>query len=770
MASTRPALFRPGRLLAAALLVTLAGCSGTTTVPPPGQRRTPPPARDGAPVAPPTVRTDPEPAPTPASLGVVPPTPAAFGVDLDTVRAGAFDQGRMWTFDFPPVEYLQRTYGIEADSAWLARARLGALRIPSCSASFVSPHGLVMTNHHCARDFVTQVSREGENLLDEGFQAHTRAEERTVEDFEADQLVAIVDVTAEIDRHVGDRRGAERARRIDEKKAEIIERLLEERGGEESGHKVEVISLYNGALHSAYIFRTYTDVRLVMAPELRIGYFGGDPDNFTYPRYNLDFAFFRVYDGDRPLETPDHFPLSTEGVQAGDPVFVVGNPGSTSRLQTVAQLLFRRDVSDRAVLAFLRDRAEVFREYIEGWPAEAEAHDLRNVLFGILNSEKAYTGQLEGLADPVIVARRMDTERRLQGEIAADPALAEKYGTLVDEMAALQERKATVADGFGAFLALTVPEYASPTLHRALLAYQILNLRQQGAPETATAELMELLVAVSDKPRELDELLVEARLRDFIHAYGEDTRWLVSLLAGRTPEGAATVVVETSALADSASAVEAVRTGTLDPNDPAMRFVGAYIPTFIRFQQVVVEASAQEDEIAARLGRVRHALHGTAVPPDATFSLRLADGVVAGFPYNGTRAPAVTTFHGLYDRHYSFAPEYRANPAESPWGLPERWLPAPAGLDLSTPINFSSTVDIIGGNSGSPVLNADLEAVGVVFDGNIESLSGDYIYLPESNRAVTVDSRAILESLRAVWGMPDLVRELTEGALVPAGG
>ncbi|MEQ9568792.1 MAG: S46 family peptidase, partial [Longimicrobiales bacterium] len=292
----------------AALLVPLLGCAANTMAPP-GSPGAPPAAVASPPEDAPAprgqrvpVRTDEEPGGVAAAPMDIAATAAPYGVDLDTIRAGEFDQGRMWTFDVPPADYFRSTYGIDADSAWFARARLGALRIPSCSASFVSPHGLVLTNHHCARDFVTQVAEDGENLLDEGFYARTLAEERAVEDFEADQLVAIVDVTAEMDDAVGNRTGQERADRIEEKSEEITERLLEVRGGEDAGFKVEVVSLYNGGRYSAYVFRTYTNVKLVMAPELQIGFFGGDPDNFTYPRYNLDFSFFRVYDDDgRPL-------------------------------------------------------------------------------------------------------------------------------------------------------------------------------------------------------------------------------------------------------------------------------------------------------------------------------------------------------------------------------------------------------------------------------------------------------------------------------------
>jgi hypothetical protein len=738
-----------------AALVLLASCGGSPEAP---SAPAPAPADTQAAPPPATVRTDDAPG------QVVTASTRISGVDLDTVRAGEFDQGKMWTFEHPPTEYFRSAYGFEPDDAWFERARMGALRIPSCSASFVSPHGLVLTNHHCARDFVTQVSAEGESLLDGGFYARNLDEERPVEDFEADQLIAIEDVTDEVRSEVGDRTGQDRTQRLEEVTERIEERLAEARGGEDAGIVVEVVSLYNGGRHSAYVFRRYTNVKLVMAPELQIGFFGGDPDNFTFPRYNLDFAFFRVYDDDGdPLGTDEHFPFAPEGVGPGDPVFIVGNPGATSRLQTVAELGFRREVSDVAILDFLGDRAEILGEYVAAFPDSAEHYDLRNVHFGLLNSQKAYAGQIQGLRDPVILARRADTERRFRAAIAADPALADRYGGLLDEMADLQEQKRELAQGFGAFLALSSAEYASPTLVRALIAFQIINARQAGAPETATADLMEQLEAVGNKPVVLDQMLIEARIRDFMRQYGEDQRWVMSLLGGRTPEGAAAVIHEGSILADSARAVEAVRLGTLTANDPAVRFVGFYVPAFARFQQALSTTGRREEEIAASLGRARFEIYGTDVPPDATFSLRIADGVVEGYPYNGTEAPVVTTLYGLYDRHYSFGRNYDAE--DSPWHLPERWATPPEGLDLATPVNFVSTADIIGGNSGSPVLDRNLRVVGVVFDGNIESLPGDYIYLPALNRSVAVDARGILAALDHVYDLDRLVVELTDGAL-----
>jgi hypothetical protein len=262
----------------------------------------------------------------------------------------------------------------------------------------------------------------------------------------------------------------------------------------------------------------------------------------------------------------------------------------------------------------------------------------------------------------------------------------------------------------------------------------------------------------------MDQLLIEARIEDFIRQYGENERWIRSVLQGRTPEGAAAAIHAGSVLADSARAVDALRRGTLDADtDPAIRFVGFYVPAFVRFQRTLSELSAREEEIATDLGRARFEIYGTDLPPDATFSLRIADGVVEGYPYNGTEAPVVTTLYGLYDRHYSFGRNYDAE--DSPWHLPERWATPPEGLDLATPVNFVSTADIIGGNSGSPVLDRNLRVVGVVFDGNIESLPGDYIYLPALNRSVAVDARGILAALDHVYDLDRLVVELTDGAL-----
>ncbi|MEX0746650.1 MAG: S46 family peptidase, partial [Rhodothermales bacterium] len=346
--------------------------------------------------------------------------PRAAGVDLDTVRAGRFDQGKMWPFEAPPTEYFSKTYGFDADEDWFERARLGALRIPGCSASFVSPNGLVLTNHHCGRGHATSVSREGENILDNGFYAATIDDERQVEGLWADQLVELRDVTSEVEAAAeGAQTDAERAEARQEALSGIHERMQAERGDD---FNIQIIPLYDGGIYSAYVFRRYTDVRLVFIPELKIGFFGGDPDNFTYPRYTLDMSMFRVYDGDRPLESGNFFKWTDGGVEEGDAVFAIGNPGATFRLSSVAELEFRRDVEEPAIVNLIDSRLEALAEFLPN-ASEEERDDIRNEIFSLQNAQKLYRGTVRALNDPIIFARRRDAERNFIEAIERDPAL-----------------------------------------------------------------------------------------------------------------------------------------------------------------------------------------------------------------------------------------------------------------------------------------------------------------------------------------------------------
>lgn len=679
------------------------------------------------------------------------PLPAqATAVDLDTVRAGRFDLGRMWTFEHAPGPYFSETYGFAADSAWFARARLAALRIPGCSASFVSPNGLIITNHHCARGGVTAVSRPGESLLDSGFVARSVDEERRVPSMWADQLLAAEEVSDEVfaaqDRAAGD---AEREPARRAAIAAVQTRLRQRYAAPGDSIWVQVVSLYGGGRYSAYVFRRFTDLRLVVAPEVLVAFFGGDPDNFTYPRYDLDFTILRVYGADgQPVRSPDYFRWGATGVHEGDVVFVIGNPGATSRLTTMAQLDVHRELLSPTQSWFLTSRLRAMEDYRQASLAEAEAANIRNRMFGLANSLKVVNGQLAALYDPVITARRRDAERQLLDSIRARRDLQGRYGRLIERLADVQRQKLQLRTPYAAFSQLPSGAAGSAVLRRAWY-----HSRLAGASSESTAFYQAALRAVSDNPPGLEQRLLALQLADVAAAYGAGDRLTRAVLSGRSPEDVAAEVVGATPLIRAAGAANPP-----PADDPAMRLVAALAPTMQAFQRDWERLSAAERELVADLGRARYAVYGSAVPPDGSGSPRIADGVVRGYEFNGTEAPCFTTIYGLYDRFVAHGPG-------SDWDLPYRWRRPPTGLDLGTPLNFVSTADTYGGNSGSPAVTKHLTLVGLNFDRNVEGLVRGYIFLPERGRNVMVDVRAVQAALDQVYDADRIVRELLTGRL-----
>jgi len=685
-------------------------------------------------------------------------TPAA---GLPEIEAGRFDFGKMWTFDNPPLDYFREDYGFEPDQAWFDKARLGALRLSNCSASFVSPNGLVMTNHHCAREALTAVSEPGENLLDNGFYAPSLATERPVEDAYADQLISITDVTNEI-------RAAEAlvqtaSKRVDVRKQTIdaIEsRMTEEAGGEDAGFQTEIIALYNGGQYSAYLFKRYDDLRLVQAPELQIAYFGGDPDNFTYPRYNLDMSFFRIYEDGEPA-TPDiYFKWSPTGASEGEAVFVVGNPGSTNRLQTIAELEYRRDYEDPIILNLLESRSDAMSAFLAEDPAAAEDLDLVNSIFSLENSIKSRTGVLKGLNDPMLMARKQTAEQKLIDAISADSALATRYAGLFDETAELQDELAEMASAFGAFIVNPSAEIYSTVVIRAALGVLYSAQIRAGVPEDALADFRDQILEVEPYPVGLEKHLLKARLDDLVKYLGPDDSRVVRILAGRSTEQTARHIAENTSVLDTV-AFRSMLPDFIQSADAAVDLGLVIGDGLSSLQQVAGSINARQTEISGEISRARFEIYGTSFPPDASFSLRISDGIVKSYEYNGTMAPAFTTFYGLYDRYYSHGGEQEG----ADWDLPESWLDPASGLDRSVSVNLVTTNDIIGGNSGSPLLNTKLEIVGLVFDGNIESLPGEFIYSDEAARTVAVDSRGIIEALDEMYDADRIVLELLRGDL-----
>ncbi len=722
------------------------------------------------------------PAPATEVFPVDPPA-ARLPAALPEIKAGRFDTGKMWTFEDPPADYFEEAYGFRPDSAWFARARLGALRLPNCSASFVSPDGLILTNHHCVRESISEVTREGEALLDEGFYADSPGAERKVEGLYAEQLVDIRDITEEVygrasfaeDASPESRRRSGRAGRDMERRdlsaagrerrmERMEERMNAEAQARDSMLAVQVVELYYGGRYSAYTFRRYDDIRLVFAPELQIGAFGGDPDNFTYPRYSFDFSFLRAWDADgAPLRTPHYFAWDEDGAQEGEAVFVVGNPGTTSRLATVGQLEFERDYMLPAALDALRDRMRVLEEYMEEEEISTREYDLRNAWRQISNQFKKHEGELAGLRDSLLIARRMTAERDLAAAIAAVDSLDEKYGHAIGEIARLQRSREAMADKNRAFLFFGSAAFDSRVLVRAAYGYVIGLMRQRGMPPDEIEEVLEEALDMENWPPELEKRMLAVRLREFLRYLGENDPTVNRLLQGQTPEEAADRIVSDTALQDSARYAALLEEGFWGSGDPAEALARAVTPLFLSIQQQQSGLESREEELGALLSLARFALYGTEIPPDATFSLRIADGVVADYPYNGTVAPPHTTLFGMYDHYYSYGGE------DTDWDLPDRWLSPPDSLDRSTPVNLVTTNDITGGNSGSPLLDKDLRVTGVAFDSNIDALQNTYVYLDERGRAVSVDARGILEALEHMYGADRIVRELLRGGDSQAG-
>jgi len=678
-------------------------------------------------------------------------------VKTDTVEAGRFDDGRMWTFDAPPLDYLENRYDFRPSEAWMERARLGTVRIPGCTGSFVSPHGLLMTNHHCGRSHATGVAQSGENILQNGFYASSVAEERKAPSMHADQLVQITDVTDEVQAAVDTAQtDAERSDARQQAIDAIQRRLVDEAGGE--GHRVEVIPLYNGARYSAYTFRRYSDVRLVFIPELQLGYFGGDTDNFTYPRYALDVSLFRVYGDDgEPLEVEHFFPWSEAGSRPGDPVFAVGNPGSTLRLETAAQLAFRRDVQDTNLLRYLQTRVDAMQAFVDATGSPSTEYE--NAIFSLRNAIKLYRGRVEALNDSYIMTRVRKGDAQFRKALRSESALQQQYGGLIDSMAAIQKEKRAVADAYQAFRLLQNPSYASATLSRALAVRSAGFAGGETLAEDRVTALLKRIRRFGAQPDGLDRRFLAQRLADFQTYFGPDHAVTTATLQGASPEARADSVIATSVFADTAQVAAALQEGRIPKGDPALALADAFFDRRQTFQSTWSSLTSRQQEVARQIGQARFAVYGTDVPPDASFSLRLADGVVKGYDYNGTVAPPYTTFYGLYEHNHAYGPN-------SEWSLPDRWKTPPTSFDRSTPVNLVSTNDITGGNSGSPLLNRELEVVGLIFDGNIESLAGDFIFLPGRMRAVSVDVRGMREALDAIYDADRLVHEVTEGDLV----
>jgi hypothetical protein len=570
-----------------------------------------------------------------------------------------------------------------------------------------------------------------------------------------DQLQSIEDVTARVRAKVTARTAAQQVAQRDAAIAEIEGECKNTPDG-----TCQVVSFYQGGRYSLYRYKRFSDLRLVMAPEEEISFYGGDPDNFTYPRYDLDLTLLRVYDGDRPYQPKDYLKWSSAGAKDSDLVFVIGNPGSTGRLLTVAQLEWLRDVQYPGQLATLQRNIEVLSELAS---RSDEAHRrLENQIFLFRNAYKAISGYRAGLLDSTLMARKRAFERDFRARVAATPRLRAAYGGTWDAIAgALREERSFAPKlrwyGFGGsqLLGFAGALVRLPEQERLPDSLRLAQYRGDAAKQ-----LRALLLQPAPIDKEIEKLTLAAQLTAARQELGPDDPFLGALLQGRSPEVAAEALVNGTRLGDPE-----VRRALLEGGAQAVR--ASEDPMIVAARRIeplshTVQARAGRLETvvsanAEKIGRAIFDAYGTSLPPDATFTLRISDGVVKGFPYNGTQAPYKTSFYGLYARNAAFDDQ-------PPFHLPERWKAATQRLDLTTPFDLVTTNDIIGGNSGSPMVNRDAEVVGLVFDGNIESLAWRFLYSDDVARTVAVHSRAITEALRKVYDAGRIADELERGS------
>jgi hypothetical protein len=670
------------------------------------------------------------------------------------------DEG-LWLFNNPPAKILKQRYGFEPTREWLEHLQKASVRFNiGGSGSFVSPEGLVVTNHHVATPCIQKLSGAGKDYISTGFHARNRSEELRCTDEELNVLVDIEDVTARVDSAV--KKGmsaadAERARRA-------VINTIEKESQDRTGLRSEVVTLYNGGQYHLYRFKKYTDVRLVFAPEKSIAFFGGDPDNFEYPRFNLDVTFFRVYENGRPARTKDYLRWSRGGAKDGDLVFVSGHPGRTDRLNTISHLKFLRDTANPFVLDVIRRREIVLRTYSDR--SLENARQAQDELMLYQNSRKARLGMLAGLQDPSLMKRKQAEQDSLQSAVLKDPKLKDAYG------GAWQEVDAAIASWKPIYSQHYLLERGAAfnaelfTIARTLvrLAEETARPNPQRLREYADSNLDSLKQQLFSEAPIYPGLEI-AKLTDSLsmlaELFGADHTLVTQVLAGRSPQERATELVRGSRLADvsvrkklAEGGVSAVQAS----NDPMIQLARLVDPPAREVRKLTDEKVNEPLRQAyGKLANARFSVYGSEVYPDATFTLRLSFGRVKGYAEQGRQIPWATSIGGTYEHA-------ELHGHREPFALPKSWTEAKSRLAMNTPFNFVSTADIIGGNSGSPVVSRDGEFVGIIFDGNMQSLVWDYMYTEEQGRAVSVHSAGILEALRKVYGAGELVAELDRPA------
>jgi hypothetical protein len=665
--------------------------------------------------------------------------------------ATSADEG-MWTIDHFPVAKVAKAYGFTATPAFLDHVRASSVRLPGCSGSFVSRDALIMTNHHCARGCVQALSDPQHDFIADGFYAKTPQDERACPGFQINSLVAITHVTKQVMSATAGAVGAD----YNAKQRAVFASIESACSNGDPLIQCQVVSLYHGGIYDLYRYKKYTDVRLVFAPEETIAFFGGDPDNFTFPRYDVDCAFLRAYENGKPATPPDYFRWSPAGTKDGDLVFVPGNPGSTARLLTMSELEAARDYAMPRALRALSETRGLLTQFSSESPEHARI--ARNALFGTENALKGNWGREEQLLDPTFMASKAAAERAQRAAVARNPALRAKYAGAWDAIAQAERRAHDLALPYtyreasgapGAYLG-TARTLVRAAAERAKPNAQRLREFQDAALPIVQARLAAPVPVYPD----LERVTLTHNLTKMREWLGADDPYVRALLGNDSPQAVAERIVSGSKLGDPA-----VRKALYDGGPAAI--AASTDPAVVLMRSVDDAARAirkqYEDEVQAplrvndeKVAQADFALHGLTTYPDATFTLRVSYASVRGYQENGHTIAPYTTIAGAY-RHAT---------GSDPYALPKSWLDARSTVKSDTPLDFVMTADIIGGNSGSPVIDSKGRVVGLIFDGNIESLGGDYGYDIRQNRAVAVDSRGLLEALRAVYHADRVAGEL----------
>ena len=660
----------------------------------------------------------------------------------------------MWTFDNIPAAKMKAKYGFAPDQAWLDHARLSCVRFPGGSGSFVSKDGLVLTNHHVGRGSIQQVSGPQNDYIKNGFYAQTQAQEIQVKGLELRTLMTMTNVTGEVNRVTVGQDDKSAAKMRDEALANLSKTM-----SEKTGLDCQVVRLYQGGEFWIYGYKVHKDVRLVFAPEEQIAFFGGDPDNFTYPRHNTDFAIFRVYENGKPYR-PEHFlQWSSTGLKDGDLTFVMGHPGSTSRLLTVDQMKADANVTLPMTLKSYAGRLKALRAY--GQTSPEASRKISTTVFSIENDQKRTIRYAETLRNAATVQKLEAQEAALKAAVAKDPQLAYAKNSWTKISQAQQGLNAMAKDltyvntrgssllSAASTMARMAIEVAKPDNQRATM-FKDANLK---------ATMARLAMPTANYDADLELVNFTRGLEEAQEELGANHPFVKKMLGGKS---AAQVAKE--ALASTTLQQPEVRKALLEgglqalqaSQDPLVKMALILEPMSRVISKKADDLRAVINEQNTQIAKARFAVYGKELYPDATFTLRLTYGIVEGYPANGTKIQPFTTIAGLYDRAWGWGDKAE----NGAWALPPTWKDAASKLDMTTPFNFVHSVDIIGGNSGSPVTNTKGELVGLIFDGNIESLPGKYVYEGTANRAVSVDTRVIIESLNKIYGASNLANEL----------